>query len=369
MRYHSLDHWRGIAALAVVIFHGFGAVRLGNEEVHASVKWLEQAAAYGSFGVHMFFVISGFCIAANVSILWSKNEGSWGFLEDRFLRIYPVYWLACLVAFTSNVAASPLNKVPWRTYLPDGWDGALTNIFLVEPYFGTEAFLLVSWTLVYEVGFYLLVGIGVGLCRAGVNKWLLFGAGLGLAVWGMTRYHEGLLHVLNFWPEFILGAAVYLALPSGGSPQRSRAWWLLVPVGLAILGFFTLETPERIYQMFFVTGFALLLYFLHPCDEAIAKWQPLRWLAWVGLISYSLYLTHVFLGLRVLNLAHRWIPHDSPWVLVLQPLAWSLAVFTAWLFYRWCERPVDNFRRRLKKRREQRAAVTAAGEAISSPAT
>jgi peptidoglycan/LPS O-acetylase OafA/YrhL len=363
MRYQSLDHWRGVAALAVVIFHGFGGIRSAGLEVHDSVQWMKSVSDFGWFGVHLFFVISGFCIAANVSILWRKGEGAWAFLEDRFLRIYPVYWLACLVALASNLAASPLNKVPWRTYLPDGWDGALANIFLVEPYFGYEAFLTVSWTLVYEIGFYILVGAGVALCRAGLNKWLLFAAALALAVWGLSVPHYGATYVLNFWPEFLLGAAVYLALVPG-SPRR--ALWIVVPAVLAGVGCFTLEPAARVYQMLGATAFAYVLYFLYPWDAKIAGWKALHWLAWVGVISYSLYLTHAFLGLRIINLSTRLFDHTSPWHLVLHPVAWIFAVFTAWLFYRWCELPVDSFRRRVKKRRQLREGE---GTSSGSPPT
>jgi peptidoglycan/LPS O-acetylase OafA/YrhL len=41
LRYRSLDHWRGIAALAVMVFHSFGAVRIAGQSVHPSIQWLK----------------------------------------------------------------------------------------------------------------------------------------------------------------------------------------------------------------------------------------------------------------------------------------------------------------------------------------
>jgi peptidoglycan/LPS O-acetylase OafA/YrhL len=66
LRYASLDHWRGVAALGVMVFHSFGAVRIAGQSVHPSIQWLKWLSDFGWFGVHLFFVISGYCIAANV---------------------------------------------------------------------------------------------------------------------------------------------------------------------------------------------------------------------------------------------------------------------------------------------------------------
>jgi peptidoglycan/LPS O-acetylase OafA/YrhL len=57
-QYKSLDHWRGIAILWVMIFHGFGTTY--DKSLHPLAESLKAVAAPGWLGVHLFFVISGF---------------------------------------------------------------------------------------------------------------------------------------------------------------------------------------------------------------------------------------------------------------------------------------------------------------------
>ena len=73
----------------------------------------------------------------------------------------------------------------------------LTIDYEIEPYLGIgSAILTVSWSLVYEVGFYLIVAFGFLLYQRGVRLPLLYA--IAIKVWGncpdFKRAH------LSFWP-------------------------------------------------------------------------------------------------------------------------------------------------------------------------
>ena len=92
---------------------------------------------YGSIGVDIFFVISGFIIT---NVMRQRAPGP--FLLDRLTRIYPLYWLFLI----------PLVVV--------GWDGDLLRLLgsvTLWPVFGAfrRSYLAVSWTLSFEMLFYL----------------------------------------------------------------------------------------------------------------------------------------------------------------------------------------------------------------------
>jgi peptidoglycan/LPS O-acetylase OafA/YrhL len=70
----------------------------------------------------------------------------------------------------------------------------------------------------------------------------------------------------------------------------------------------------------------------------------------MGLMSYSLYLMHVPLQGRVINLGSRFIPTHSLALLGLQILGWIVAISASYLFYRLVEQPL-NQRRLLSQQR------------------
>jgi peptidoglycan/LPS O-acetylase OafA/YrhL len=61
-------------------------------------------------------------------------------------------------------------------------------------------------------------------------------------------------------------------------------------------------------------------------------------------MSYSLYLLHVPFQGRVINLGSRFIPLDSPMMLLLQILGWAVAISVSFMFYRLIEKPLNDWR-------------------------
>ncbi len=349
-RYVSLDHWRGVAALAVVLFHGFGSARIVHLVVHPSIAWLKALSDYGWLGVDLFFVISGYCIAANLYRMACSNLGSWGFFRDRLFRIYPTYWVACILAIALNTVAAPFNHVSLADNLPANWTAALGDVLLVEPYLHTAPFLLVSWTLVYELGFYLLAAFGYALWRRGINLYGLFVVAIGLAVWGLWGVPWLGGYVLQLWPEFLCGGVVFFCLWLKNLRPSIALWPLVILLGFAILGNILPLPGQRCLEMTLAAAFACLLVLLHPYDGQIARWRSLHWLAWVGTISYSLYLTHTLFMGKVINLVSRRIAADSLFQLPLQLIGWLAAILGAWLIFKFCEQPLECWRHSMRRR-------------------
>ena len=101
-----LDHLRGVAILAVLIFHTLG-MAFGYDALpwkgwlrdfsgHATFLCFLPVGMIGQAGVAIFFVVSGFCI--HLSFETQGREWSRFFIR-RFFRIYPPYLLALLLSF------------------------------------------------------------------------------------------------------------------------------------------------------------------------------------------------------------------------------------------------------------------------------
>ena len=116
-RYETLDVWRGVACLMVVLHHsGFYALQLVGGVGHVargvgSVDGRGVLPKNMDLGVPLFFVISGYCIAASMDSHRRRGSSSWVFLGRRLRRIYPPYWAALLVFVVVTWA---LDQAGWN---------------------------------------------------------------------------------------------------------------------------------------------------------------------------------------------------------------------------------------------------------------
>ena len=100
-RHEAIDVWRGLACLLVVLDHAAVALDWPDADVAGPEGWLRRlviASTRLAIGPSLFFVISGFCVAASVESSRRKGTSPLAFLGRRFWRIVPTYWVA-LVGF------------------------------------------------------------------------------------------------------------------------------------------------------------------------------------------------------------------------------------------------------------------------------
>src|SRR5437762_2479236 len=100
-RYYTLDHWRGLACLMIVLFHAsIYLVPSHDTSAPQEVVALQSRAATFAvrainclgWGVPIFFVISGYCIATTVDSSRRKANPARNFFARRFRRIFPPFW-------------------------------------------------------------------------------------------------------------------------------------------------------------------------------------------------------------------------------------------------------------------------------------
>jgi peptidoglycan/LPS O-acetylase OafA/YrhL len=300
-RYHSLDAWRGIACLSVIACHALFYV----QDLRGSL--LLRAVRYGWLGVPLFFVISGYCIAASASRPGAARD----FVLRRFRRIYPTYWT--VVAGVSLLLAvlavcgldwlyagypQPINR-PFDLHLSQ-WIGNLGLWESWRPYlFGAETryALEPAWTLCYEEQFYAITALVLWLARP--RMYAVFGfitAGvfaLQIAAWQWHQSTHGFFfdgHWLAFWA----GVLVFQYRCHAGPALRKGIVALL-----GVLGALPFVLPGAFQQNFklplgtlVAAAFALLLLALSPWDEELAAHPVTRALSWCGVRCFSIYLLH-----------------------------------------------------------------------------
>ena len=101
-RYRMLDIWRGIVCLVVVLEHAGVVLWSGVDQSTGwagSLQWMAVRLLTLNLGTPLFFVMSGYCIAASLESLRRRGETPLTFLGRRFWRIVPTYWAALLFFF------------------------------------------------------------------------------------------------------------------------------------------------------------------------------------------------------------------------------------------------------------------------------
>jgi peptidoglycan/LPS O-acetylase OafA/YrhL len=337
--YDLLQAGRGAASLWVVLFHSVNIYP--RSALPVALARFQAISGWGWLGVHVFFAISGWCIAERVSKGRSKGESGWHFAVERALRIFPTYWAALFGAIALRIAAVPFNTAHLSESVPAGWPGWIGCIFLVSPYIDRPLYLLVSWSLVYELGFYLCASIALVAARrriAGSNA--LFGIGclLCLPAW---VYHgtPAPWRILDLWPDFFAGVAAWWATRKGAKTSGYLALALMLAATIAWPAYGGIGRLTAV-------GSAWVMALAWGWDGRIMRTPLMRPLIWVGGISYSLYLAHVPLISPVENLLGRWIPSASNWFIIVWAFAIALALVGGWCLNLFVEMPVERWRKR-----------------------
>lgn len=334
----SLQVLRAVAALLVVLHHAAHdadtiAARTGAALL-APDRFVDLA-----FGVHLFFVVSGF-IMLRTARGFGSGTGARLFLARRVVRVVPLYWLMTSLVLAGAALAPSLLDTP-----PGGLAWVLGSYLFVpvaRPGGGVNPALGQGWTLDYEMFFYGLFGTAMLFPRRaalpGLAAALLAFVALG-RLWTPTAaapaaWTDGLL--LEFLFGLAVGAAAERGLRLGGAAACAVVLLgagLLVAMG-PLTGRFDGVAPsvrEGVPAAIVVGGCVL-----GPRWRAGAATVAL---ALVGDASYSLYLSHPF-AVRLLRQA--WLagmPAEAPPTLYLA-LACAAAVGVALALHRWVERPM-----------------------------
>jgi peptidoglycan/LPS O-acetylase OafA/YrhL len=352
----TLDGWRAVAILWVMACHSQG--QLFGPDGFWPDRSLARGAERGTFGVDIFFGISGLLICSRLLSGW-RARGRLDlsdFYLRRAFRILPPF-LVYLVVIGILWAAGILTLRP----LAYGSCFVFLRNYIPEPYVWTDPFTAHAWSLSVEEHFYLIWPALLGLLATAARaRRAAFLIALGSIAWSFldfnarisTRvFHLPINH--HYWrTDYSLGGLLlgcWMALCLAEPRRRDRIARLLSPAAWwAVLGLFvwlTTSVRENAARAIVAPIVPLLLAgtLLHHRTIAgrILEWGPLRW---VGRISYSLYLWQQLFLIPTTSSRPLGRLHDLP-------LAWLAAFSCALASYHLIERPAMSLGQRISVRR------------------
>lgn len=139
----ELDSLRGVAALAVLFYHGLYYSGGGTNLYQGAARWVVAAAEPGFLGVNLFFVLSGFLITGILLNIKCNQHYYANFYTRRALRILPAYYLLLLLLFVYGIRGAFLGMS--AVYLSN-----MVGLFGIKASYGP------LWSLSVEEHFYLI---------------------------------------------------------------------------------------------------------------------------------------------------------------------------------------------------------------------
>lgn len=136
--------FRGCAAILVLLFH----ITANFEVLFTGKEFLFGIFKFGAAGVDFFFVLSGFIIAYS-SLELVQRQKYWNYIAHRLIRIYPIYWIVFIISLLPHIFFPQF----YNTIYSLDWKNILSAFLLLPNHNMING---VSWTLSFELYFYLL---------------------------------------------------------------------------------------------------------------------------------------------------------------------------------------------------------------------
>jgi peptidoglycan/LPS O-acetylase OafA/YrhL len=326
---------RALAAAAVLVFHldYWGLLDI-------------PGAYYGSTGVALFFVLSGFILTWTADPTRSRS----GFYVRRIARIYPDHLVTLVVALVVALAVGS-HAVTGQVI---GANVLLVQAWSFDP---TVAYGLngVAWSLSCELAFYLAFPFLLPLLRRWSPRTRLVVALGTLAIplaatIAAPATYQVLYHFpLARLPEFVLGVVAGLAFVEGRRSRVGRPVVLGILAAVLVTAQVTHAT-EAVARVALVVPFALLLMVCAERDLRGARsLLTSRVLLVAGAASYAFYLVHELVIRRVVHSPLSGWPAAAVVTVASAALAYAL--------YRWVEEPARRLIVRWWTRRRSRRAT------------
>ena len=308
----ALDLFRAVAVLMVMAAH------LGRALPDAIAQfWF----VYGRLGVEVFFVVSGYVIPYSLARSGYRPFARGGFpvfAARRFLRIHPPYLAAVVLTFAIAWPWRHAIGLPWL----ETWGTAARSLV----YFYFPADNPVFWSLLVEIEYYLLMGLLFPLL-AHRRMEIAFGTLLALLL--LARFSGepgGAFHLPQYLPRFAAGFALFWL-------GEGRIGWRRFVVLVAALWLWDDGSPAAAATS--ITALAIM---------GAMRWTGsyprfLDPLFFLGTISYSVFLIHLPVGVKITALGQAFLGDGAGWGVAIFLVAVAAALGMSTLFYHGVEVP------------------------------
>ncbi|MEZ7498695.1 acyltransferase [Flavobacterium sp. Arc3] len=247
----------------------------------------------GKTAVMVFLMVSG------ISVGYSFDKNKIGFFKRRFLRIYPLYFMAVLgTVFLQYYLGSPY-PVNNMHFVAAGNATSIANFLLLQGIFSLNIMYNVPvWSLSVEVFLYLLLPLFFAIRLRYLYLIVvisLFFYFYHAHLYSISLY--GVQHLMYAWP-FILGFLIAV---------RKQFWRIIPLVLIGACGIYYNFLKETVFEKYSFVWFliSVLIIFIILFSKISLSKNTKTIFNFLGTISYPMYLIHIPLYLLLYHLGIR----------------------------------------------------------------
>jgi peptidoglycan/LPS O-acetylase OafA/YrhL len=347
--YPQLDALRGLGIILVFFYHAYKPA-FGLSLV---MQFLHYCYENIYLSMDMFFALSAFIIT-HLALAEIRSKGSFSFknfMVRRILRIWPLYFLILLLAYTLIKYTAAYFDQP-LTLPPAGWYVFFVSNFYLEPH---VFFLRQLWTISVEEQFYVFWGIILFYFRKYIT-WIMIIAALISIVFTIisaVQFRPIYFHSLVYLYDMMAGAFfAYLVSQNAGIVRMIRSFtkmgsvlfYIFIPVLFIVFFFINKASTGGMNEVFDVL--MRLLFVILMCmlfvDQMLNTHSAFnlskqRFLIHTGKVAYGLYCFHgLVLTFGAMAFARLGLSHQK---LVFLLLMFVITYVIATLSYRYFEKP------------------------------
>ncbi len=339
---------RTLLALMVVIGHIF---------------WVSD---FGRFAVFGFYILSGFLMTHVVQNNYGYSlAAKIKFTKNRFLRLFPAYWLACAISILLIVllGGTSEGKYAFMT-IPDTTLSILANLTLIFPHWMPSQIeprlSPATWALTVEIFFYTAIALGASKTLFRTYVWI----GLSI-IFIIVTYASGLFWHARYFTipagslPFALGALIFFLVKEDkakkvptiliSSPLHLFATMLAIAlfVSVTITRGLPLWAMESLFYCSLVVSFLLILALAmgKPFTSSVSQATDKK----IGNFSYPFYLLHfqaAAISSFVIYGEITVFKENSTLTAVLITL--TILILLSWAVIKWLDEPIEKLRNRIR---------------------
>ncbi len=321
----------------------------------------------GHYAVHGFFILSGYLMTYIMTNSYGYSlSGLKAFSINRFLRLYPSYWVILIFTIFVVLIFGEENSSDYRRYiyLPDTLAGVLQNISLLYFNFfpgGVSPRLSPpTWALTIELLFYLLIALGISRSKKMTILWFCISLiyMISTHIFELDYQYRYSFFIAGTFP-FSIGAMIFhfQKISWGRFIKQSHPNTLIVlfmmfvlNAGLSAVGK-KLDLPDTVSLVSFYLNVLINALIVFKLIDGRLPFISKELDAKIGNYSYPIYLLHWQAGfiasMIIFGSPIRGLSIDG---IISLSVALIICFVISYLIIRFVDLPIEKYRKKVKKR-------------------